>query len=67
MEVLIILKGNMQDNKSEMLTIDLRKKSKGELVDFLNALIAAKQIVRHKGLKTYTKKFSKPKPTSCSL
>lgn len=60
----------MQDNKNEILTIDLRKKSKGELVDFLNALIAAKQIVRQKGLKTYTKKvvvLSRPKPTSCSL
>jgi hypothetical protein len=60
----------MQDNKNEILTIDLRKKSKGELVDFLNALIAAKQIVRQKGLKTYAKKvivLSHPKPTSCSL
>lgn len=60
----------MQDNKNEILTIDLRKKSKGELVDFLNALIAAKQIVRQKGLKTYAKKvvvLSQPKPTSCSL
>lgn len=61
----------MQDNKNEILTIDLRKKSKNELVDFLNALLNAKQIVHHKGIKTYTKKiviFPKSKPTtSCSL
>lgn len=59
----------MQDNKNEILIIDLRKKSKNELVDFLNVLLNAKQIVHHKGVNTYTKKIvisSKP-TTSCSL
>lgn len=46
----------MKDNNNEKLTIDLRSKSSTELVEFLNALLSAKQDLHRQGVKVKVKK-----------
>jgi hypothetical protein len=53
----------MQDNKNEKLIIDLRRKNSSELVEFLNALLSARQVLSKKGIKI---KVSKKMPNKLS-
>lgn len=46
----------MKDNNNEKLIIDLRRKSSSELVEFLSALLSAKQDLSKKGIKVKVKK-----------
>lgn len=43
-------------NSSEKLSIDLRRKSSSDLVEFLNALLSAKQDLINKGMKIKIKR-----------
>jgi hypothetical protein len=61
----------MQDNKNEKLIIDLRRKNSSELVEFLNALLSARQVLSKKGikvkvLKKMPNKLSPPPPACIS-